>query len=48
MFTKSIVNNFSDYKFKPKVILKTRLPDYKLKYVKNMSGKARCLMMELN
>ncbi len=27
-------------------ILKTKLPDYKLKYVENMSGKARCLCME--
>jgi release factor glutamine methyltransferase len=27
-------------------ILKTRLPDYKLKYIKNMSGKARVMAME--
>ena len=27
-------------------VLKTKLPDYRLKYVKNMSGEARALMME--
>jgi release factor glutamine methyltransferase len=27
-------------------ILKTKLPDYRLRYVENMSGKARCLCME--
>ena len=27
-------------------ILKTHMPDYKLKYIKNMSGKARVLVME--
>jgi release factor glutamine methyltransferase len=28
-------------------VLKTKLPDYKLKYIKNMSGKARVLAMEM-